>query len=523
MSRLEKQLQKFHALIQNLENSKDPSLPFYVDLIKDFCAKTPTKTLTFGFETTRRLLRIDLETGVLQEDIDAQQAEQTFKDAYALYLHQTKAYEEIDQFVQNRFLPPVAHRHLVQKASGKVYCPALPLGGKAVDDLTMFGYVNLYCHPPALEKDLVSSAEIPPYHKMLLDQVFSECRESHDACLRAMSRSVYGSPERQSVQYMLGAKGIGKGLLMEHVLAPQIGSSCFKKLNNQFLNSDFNSELMQMTVGFIDECGELSEKAANTLKNLTNTNVRINPKGENPIFIKSYASYWIAANECTALAIDYADRRTSLLHLTQEPLEAVFGKEKLSEIVGGLATERRAFRAYLKHLHEVDLHHFEKHGTFPGLLVSFVSEKELARRETLFTNESSLPTNFWKLIIRELQNKGTLTEQEVVEFAKATIKRLTGKIPYMLVSEIRSRLTHVAGNHKTKLTHKDAVFTVVGTFAPITLDTDPVVQCLLKRYPSVLFGSAKEDTLLSCLKKYHLNIKDLYELSSDGVWIAKKG
>ena len=136
-----------------------------------------------------------------------------------------------------------------------------------------------------------------------------------------------------SVLCLIGAPGIGKGLLVEELAAQLVGTHNLRTAARGFTKSQFHANVLRCRVYFLDETA-LGPDARETLKAYHNAFSTVELKGvdvgdRSPM----HASFVLANNSPLFIKLEYADRKFFVPEMTGIPLIKVVGQDGIDKFL----------------------------------------------------------------------------------------------------------------------------------------------------------------------------------------------
>lgn len=199
----------------------------------------------------------------------------------------------------------------------------------------------------------------------------------------------------------IGNQGIGKGVLGS-IMELLVGSSNYSLTDNRLITKEFNSQILNKRIVYIDELKVANAKEENRLKLLINDKVEVEGKGVDSVNVDNYASIYVSSNDFDAIRLRGDDRRFSIVKLTDNKLLEVMSDSEIKSLLS--SANVAALGRYLWH-RKVD---------FGSMNKVFVSERTAEVRESSLKGWEE-----WFIEQYCFENKGTevaLTEvSEAVE------------------------------------------------------------------------------------------------------------
>lgn len=138
---------------------------------------------------------------------------------------------------------------------------------------------------------------------------------------------------------LVGRKGVGKNIFVEHLVKSLIGEEHFAKTQKGFFTGRFQDILEKNRIIFIDEIEAKDAEAKKDLKRLPNATQGIEKKGRDTEQYKIYYSIIIANNDLSDIWIECDDRRFFIPEMSNERLVDKFDAKKIQELIKCLEDE----------------------------------------------------------------------------------------------------------------------------------------------------------------------------------------
>lgn len=207
-----------------------------------------------------------------------------------------------------------------------------PFSTKVIDDCEIDGVlgkvINAYSPPKWRLKEV--EANYPTLIKEFLETLFPNAKELS----LIFTWLKYAINYRVShIMLLVGRKGVGKNIFVEHLVKSLIGESHFAKTQKGFFTGRFQDILEKNRVIFIDEIEAKDAEAKKDLKRLPNATQGIEKKGRDTQQFKIYYSIIIANNDLSDIWIECDDRRFFIPEMSNERLIDKFDSHKINELI----------------------------------------------------------------------------------------------------------------------------------------------------------------------------------------------
>lgn len=204
------------------------------------------------------------------------------------------------------------------------------------DDGGIWKY-NLYQPPEWQEKHFVTNgkeeiekiSECPTEYRKFFRHLVNNDDDSYfyliDWLANALQRRNY------CILTTIGNQGIGKGVLGD-IMRELFGSSNFVKTECRVLTKDFNRQVKNKRLVYIDELKIKTVSEENKLKTLVNDYIEIEAKGIDAKEEKNYASIYVSSNDLDSIRLRGDDRRFSIVELTSKKLTEILSTDHIQDL-----------------------------------------------------------------------------------------------------------------------------------------------------------------------------------------------
>ena len=210
-----------------------------------------------------------------------------------------------------------------------------PLTSTEVDGRPFDTY-NTYITPEWRDKEELSQKEID---SLVLPKIFTEFMNHlvpNEECREFVFDWLHHAIVSRNGTYLVlnGEKGVGKGIFTDEFLPKLVGKSCWYQMNENGLESNFNSWLLNKRIIIMDEKKITEGSALNKVKRYANDVQTTEAKGVDAgASVRTYNSFIISNNSAEDVHIEYDDRRFSVVDLTKTKLKKVWSQEKIKEFI----------------------------------------------------------------------------------------------------------------------------------------------------------------------------------------------
>lgn len=129
----------------------------------------------------------------------------------------------------------------------------------------------------------------------------------------------------------IGQQGIGKGVLGD-IFMKLVGDSNYSLTDNKLIQKDFNAQLKNKRIIYLDEILVKTSSEINKFKSLINSTVEVELKGVDAVTVENFASIYTSSNDLDAINLSGDDRRFSIVNLTSKKLKDFF-KHKIPDLL----------------------------------------------------------------------------------------------------------------------------------------------------------------------------------------------
>ncbi len=130
----------------------------------------------------------------------------------------------------------------------------------------------------------------------------------------------------------IGNQGVGKGVLGE-IMMNMFGKKNYSKTDNRVVNKDFNAQLLNKRLVYMDEAHITKVEQENKMKDLINDYIEVERKGYDAQLAKNYSSIYFSSNNMDAIKLTEDDRRFSIIELNDRKLIEVMDVSEISALL----------------------------------------------------------------------------------------------------------------------------------------------------------------------------------------------
>lgn len=210
---------------------------------------------------------------------------------------------------------------------------------------------NLY-QPPEWLKECFNSegvkkvkkiTAIPVLYKKFLEHLVNNDTDSYEYILDWIANAM--QDRNYTILTTIGNQGIGKGVLGD-IMRKLFGDSNFVKTECRVLTKDFNKQILNKKLVYIDELKIKNSSEENKLKTLINDYVEIEGKGVDAKEVKNFASVYVSSNELDSIRLRGDDRRFSIINLTDKKLMNIMNSNEIESLFDEFNISQLAYYLY---------------------------------------------------------------------------------------------------------------------------------------------------------------------------------
>jgi hypothetical protein len=163
--------------------------------------------------------------------------------------------------------------------------------------------------------------ELPEIYKDFLNHLVDNDQKSFNYILDWVANAI--KKRNYTILTTIGNQGIGKGVLGD-IIKMLVGDANFSLTDNKLVQKDFNAQLKNKRIIYLDEILIKTSSELNKFKSLINDTVEVEAKGVDAITTQNYASIYTSSNDMDAINLPGDDRRFSIVNLTDKKLKDNF-------------------------------------------------------------------------------------------------------------------------------------------------------------------------------------------------------
>ena len=122
-----------------------------------------------------------------------------------------------------------------------------------------------------------------------------------------------------------------------------VGESNFSLTDNRLVQKEFNAQILNKKLVYIDELKIKNANEENRLKLLINDTVEVEKKGVDSMNVDNWASLYVSSNDFDSIKLRGDDRRFSIVQLTDKKLIEVMSGDDIQSLFEDENVERLAF------------------------------------------------------------------------------------------------------------------------------------------------------------------------------------
>jgi phosphotransferase system HPr-like phosphotransfer protein len=186
--------------------------------------------------------------------------------------------------------------------------------------------VNIY-QPPWWREDnhffgdpLEKVSELPECYQIYFNHLVDGEEESYKAIINWIAYAQKGRNE--TYMALAGGKGVGKSILGDQILKELVGEDNFINLSNDTFKNQFNGEIENKALGYLDEIhiSTKSRHQVSKLKLMNRKTIRLEKKGHDAHDVVNYLNLYISSNDYEGIPLEDDNRRLTLPNCTHKPL-----------------------------------------------------------------------------------------------------------------------------------------------------------------------------------------------------------
>jgi hypothetical protein len=231
--------------------------------------------------------------------------------------------------------------------------------------------------PPAWKKlPSYIDADLPTVYQEYISHLVDYDKDSYEYILDWLATALQS--RNYCILTTIGNQGIGKGVLGT-IMEQLVGSDNFSLTDNRLLTKEFNKQMLNKRIVYIDEFKVNNSIEENRIKLLINDKLEIEAKRIDSVNVVNYASIYVSSNDMSAIRLRGDDRRFSIVQLTTKNLNEKFSKSKIESLFN--ESNIRILANYLMQ-REIDLNKMNK--VFKSIRTEEVRESSLKAWEEWF-------------------------------------------------------------------------------------------------------------------------------------------
>ncbi len=216
-----------------------------------------------------------------------------------------------------------------------VYNPFVKFKLKQFEGVWQF---NIYAPPPWLEDAFYSedkvevprSNRIPFRYYTFFNHLVNGDEKSYEYLLDWLANMI--QDRNYCILTTIGNQGVGKGVLGQ-IMRLLVGDDNFAETDKRVLKKDFNGQIYNKRLLYLDEIKITTSDQENKLKALVNDYIEVEKKGFDAETIRNYSSLYFSSNNLDSIRISEDDRRFSVVELTSEKLLNKIDKDEVGKLL----------------------------------------------------------------------------------------------------------------------------------------------------------------------------------------------
>lgn len=187
-------------------------------------------------------------------------------------------------------------------------------------------HVNYYVAPPW--RFVEAKGKLTGFIKDLIDHLFPN-EDEKEYVLDWLHYAVVRRNE--TVLCLIGARGTGKGLLLNDILAQLIGTDYHEIAKQEVLTEKFNSEFKNKRHVYFDEVDISGDKELTRFRALANNKISVESKGEDAETMDNFASMSLTSNNKKEFRAEPQERRLSVPEVTEKPFLDLYTEDEIND------------------------------------------------------------------------------------------------------------------------------------------------------------------------------------------------
>ncbi len=186
--------------------------------------------------------------------------------------------------------------------------------------------VNIYQPPWWRENNhffgdpLEKVSQLPECYQIYFDHLVDGEQKSFKAIIEWMSYAQKG--KNDTYMALVGGKGVGKSILGDQILKKLVGENNFINLSNDTFKNQFNGEIENKALGYLDEIhiSTKSRHQISKLKLMNRQTIRLEKKGHDAHDVINHLNLYISSNDYKGVPLEEDNRRLTIPNCTHKPL-----------------------------------------------------------------------------------------------------------------------------------------------------------------------------------------------------------
>jgi hypothetical protein len=141
----------------------------------------------------------------------------------------------------------------------------------------------------------------------------------------------------ETVLCLVGARGTGKGILLNNIMSALLGSDYYSLAKQEVLTEKFNKEFLNKRFVFFDEVNISGDKELNKFRAFANSRISMEAKGLDAETIDNYVSMALSSNDKREFRAEPQERRFSVPEVTERPLLELYSEEEIESFCARIA------------------------------------------------------------------------------------------------------------------------------------------------------------------------------------------
>lgn len=176
----------------------------------------------------------------------------------------------------------------------------------------------------------IGKCDMPDCYEKFLIHLTDGDKESYSYILDWLSTMLRS--RNYCILSTIGNQGIGKGVLGA-IMESMVGKDNYSLTDNRLIKKEFNAQIKDKRLVYIDELKVQNSTEENRLKLLINDTVEVEAKGLDSVNVTNYSSIYVSSNDFDAIRLRGDDRRFSIVKLTDNKLIDIMTQVEIEHLL----------------------------------------------------------------------------------------------------------------------------------------------------------------------------------------------